>query len=165
MNNALCFKYACMLLSLLLVAALSGCSAIGGALNPYKSEFSCPMSDQGLCIGMADAYDKAIGADSGAAAQSAKDKKRKSGTEPAAACDLSGKRSASETVYEKASYQKLAGLLREPVTPIVAPPKVMRVLLLPYKSGENDLYMLRYAYFFVDDPKWVFGDYLNSEGE
>ena len=51
-------------------------------------------------------------------------------------------------------YKKLAGLLDEPKTPLIAPPKVMRVLLLPYKN-DRDLYMYRYAYFVVDDFRWV----------
>ena len=51
--------------------------------------------------------------------------------------------------YQEALYKELAGLLKEPITPVVAPPKVMRVLLLPYKGDANELYMLRYIYFFV----------------
>ncbi len=144
-------------MALLFVAAFSGCSMVGNALNPYKSEFSCPLSDQGLCIGLPEAYDKAID-DSNTMVQQSGKKKR---SQPSGA---PGRAGAAATVYEKAAYQKLAGLLKEPVTPIVAPPKVMRVLLLPYKSGENDLYMLRYAFFFVDDPKWVLGEYLSEEG-
>jgi conjugal transfer pilus assembly protein TraV len=66
--------------------------------------------------------------------------------------------------YQEALYKELAGLLKEPLTPIVAPPKVMRVLLLPYKGDSNELYMLRYIYFFVEEPKWILGDYLSGAG-
>jgi conjugal transfer pilus assembly protein TraV len=42
---------------------------------------------------------------------------------------------------------------------------VMRVLTLPYKGDENELYMLRYVYIIVDGPKWVMGDYLFKDKE
>jgi hypothetical protein len=34
----------------------------------------------------------------------------------------------------------------------------MRVLLLPYRGGDKELFMYRYAYFVVDDYSWVLGD-------
>ncbi len=67
--------------------------------------------------------------------------------------------------YRSALYDKFSGLLKEPQTPIVAPPKVMRVLLLPYTGQENEFYMLRYVYFFVDKPRWILGDSVTAEGE
>ena len=38
---------------------------------------------------------------------------------------------------------------------MVAPPKVLRVLLLPYEGSDNVLYMYRYVYSFVDEPRWI----------
>ena len=67
--------------------------------------------------------------------------------------------------YRSALYDKFSGLLKEPKTPIVAPPKVMRVLLLPYTGQENEFYMLRYVYFFVDKPRWILGDSVIADGE
>jgi conjugal transfer pilus assembly protein TraV len=149
-------------LLLLFLSIVSGCTTIGNALNPYKSDFNCPLSDKGQCIGLPQAYDQSVKTNpEGMKEVPKKEAEGSNGT----GNDRPDQPVSAETTYEKASYQKLAGLLREPVTPLVAPPKVMRVLLLPYKSGENDLYMLRYAYFFVDDPKWVFGNYLAMEGE
>jgi conjugal transfer pilus assembly protein TraV len=67
--------------------------------------------------------------------------------------------------YQTEVFKKLSGLLRDPVTPVIAPPVVMRVLILPYKGDENELYLNRYVLLLVDQPKWVMGDYLfNSEG-
>lgn len=67
--------------------------------------------------------------------------------------------------YRSALFDKFNGLLKEPKTPIVAPPKVMRVLLLPYTGQENEFYMLRYVYFFVDKPRWILGDSVVADGE
>ena len=63
-----------------------------------------------------------------------------------------------EATYQGSLYKKLSGLLEEPDTPVIAPPKVMRVLLLPYKGTDKELFMYRYAYFVVDDYSWVLGD-------
>jgi conjugal transfer pilus assembly protein TraV len=51
-------------------------------------------------------------------------------------------------------------MLKAPNTPLIAPPQVMRVLVLPYKGDMNELYMMRYIYLLIDDPKWVVGNYL-----
>jgi conjugal transfer pilus assembly protein TraV len=67
--------------------------------------------------------------------------------------------------YRSSLFDKFSGLLKEPKTPIVAPPKVMRVLLLPYTGQENEFYMLRYVYFFVDKPRWILGDSVTADGE
>ena len=67
--------------------------------------------------------------------------------------------------YRSALFDRFAGLLKEPKTPIVAPPKVMRVLLMPYTGQENEFYMLRYVYFFVDKPRWILGDSVTADGE
>ena len=69
--------------------------------------------------------------------------------------------SSNKSTYQDAVYGTLNKLLDEPVTPIIAPPKVLRILFLPYKSDSNDLLMYRYAYIMVDEPKWVLGEYLN----
>ena len=73
-------------------------------------------------------------------------------------CTMNG-----EKAYQESVYKKLSGLLEEPKTPVIAPPKVMRVLLLPYKN-EKDLYMYRYAYFVVDDFRWVLDGNPAMEG-
>ncbi|RMG00391.1 MAG: hypothetical protein D6726_11305 [Nitrospirae bacterium] len=52
----------------------------------------------------------------------------------------------------------MKGLLAEPKTPIVKPPKIMRILVLAYPEGESRLYMPRYIYTIVDSPKWVVVD-------
>jgi len=65
---------------------------------------------------------------------------------------------ASGSAYTEALYNEIKGLLKEPNTPIVRPPKIMRVLVLAYPEGNRKLYMPRYVYTIVDDPRWVVVD-------
>ncbi|MBI3754640.1 MAG: TraV family lipoprotein, partial [Deltaproteobacteria bacterium] len=58
-----------------------------------------------------------------------------------------------------ALQEKLTDLIKNPVTPVVVPPKALRVLMFPY-ANKSELYMPRYIYILVDDPRWVVGDYL-----
>jgi len=115
-----------------LVLLLSGCAI----LNPYEEDFKCKKTSEGKCVDVETAYREAKGLSAGLAA------------------------SADSAEYEQAVYDRMAGLLHAPSTPVVAPPKVMRVLILPYEGKESELYMLRYAYIFVDRPRWILTDPL-----
>ena len=126
------------ILAVLLIVLLAACSTAGNAINPYKSNFNCPYKESGKCISMTGAYK-----------ESRVEKAQPAGPGKAAILPSTG-----EKAYQEGVYKKLSGLLDEPKTPLIAPPKVMRVLLLPYKN-ERDLYMYRYAYFVVDDFRWV----------
>ncbi|MEO8755268.1 MAG: TraV family lipoprotein, partial [Casimicrobiaceae bacterium] len=65
----------------------------------------------------------------------------------------------------EARYRELAGLIENPVTPLVQPPKVLRTLIVSYSAGDA-LYMPRYVYYIAEDAKFVLGDYLqNSPAE
>lgn len=131
-----------LLISCLFILSLSGgCAWMGEAVNPYKSSFACPLGDNGKCINMTDAYKESL--------QPGEDtlqpvKSRNAGS--------------SETMYQDSLYRKLTGLLDEPTTPVIAPPKVMRMLLLPYKGSDKELYLYRYVFFVVDDYSWTLGD-------
>ena len=57
--------------------------------------------------------------------------------------------------YRDALFDRFAGLLREPETPVIVPPKTMRVLMLPYRGKSNELFMPRYAYVLIGEPSWV----------
>jgi conjugal transfer pilus assembly protein TraV len=130
--------------AVLLVALLAACSTVGNTINPYKSNFNCPYKESGKCISMTGAYDES-----------------RQQMDPAKAAILP---TNGEKAYQEGVYKKLAGLLDEPKTPLIAPPKVMRVLLLPYKN-DRDLYMYRYAYFVVDDFRWVLDGNPALEGK
>ena len=112
---------------------------MGNTINPYKSNFNCPYKESGKCISMTGAYDESRQEQD--RSQRTRRRRRLAPTN-------------GEKAYQEGVYKKLAGLLDEPKTPLIAPPKVMRVLLLPYKN-DRDLYMYRYAYFVVDDFRWV----------
>lgn len=132
---------------------LGGCSV----LNPYKSEFTCPQKENGKCVGVDSAYYESL--------TKTKDKienpeSLKKDNSDKAKTKVGGQK--SENLYQEEVFRKLAGLLREPVTPLVAPPRVMRVLLLPYKGEGGELFMPRYVYFMADDPRWIMGGYLKE---
>ncbi len=130
------------------VAALAcGCSTVGEAVNPYGSSFRCEMTQNGKCISMTGAYQESLQPVDGGNGKKGKDK----------AGELRNQ-GVQETTYQDSLFRKLSGLLEEPNTPVIAPPKVMRVLLLPYKGADKELFMYRYAYFVVDDYTWVLGD-------
>ncbi len=121
---------------LLLAIPLAGC------MNPYASDFACPDPDNGKCMSMKDAYSESIA----------------SRLDPARP-----KPPADNSDYHDALYGRITGLLREPETPVVVPPKVMRVLMLPYEGEDNELFMPRYAYIFTEPPRWVLTDPLDKK--
>jgi conjugal transfer pilus assembly protein TraV len=158
-------------------------------INPYQSDFSCPDTFRGKCASVREVYledgtRKQKSRDDGTAeipaayadCASASVGEEGGGTPPAcldsspvdAATGAPSTGNRDETNfnrYRSALYDKFSGLLREPKTPVVAPPKVMRVLLLPYTGQDNEFYMLRHVYFFVDKPRWILGDSVVADGE
>jgi conjugal transfer pilus assembly protein TraV len=168
---------------------LCGCSM----MNPYQSEFSCPDTFKGKCASVREVYmEDAAGSPQKKVENSAAKPgctTAYSGVEgegvvttcsdavtagtgataagnPSVSVHFAGNpEDRSYNQYRSALFDKFNGLLKEPKTPIVAPPKVMRVLLLPYTGQENEFYMLRYVYFFVDKPRWILGDSVVADGE
>ena len=165
-------------LIIITVLYLWGCGAI---LNPYKDNFSCPDQDKGKCIKVEGAYKESLQKkktntlnekeNKTACEKCRKEAKNNNVSEDTycTACSTSeinksgnNRRTteSSETMYQRAVNKKLATMLKAPNTPLIAPPQVMRVLVLPYKGDMNELYMMRYIYLLIDDPKWVVGNYL-----
>jgi len=136
------------ILAVLSIALLAACSTVGDTINPYKSNFNCPYKESGKCISMTGAYEES----------------RLEKTQPTDPAKEGLVPTSGEKTYQEGVYKKLAGLLEEPKTPLIAPPKVMRVLLLPYKN-DRDLYMYRYAYFVADDFRWVLDGNPAVEGK
>lgn len=220
-----------LLLGTSLLAALSGCTTVGRALNPYEDEFKCSKKAPfGTCETTMEVYSDLIagpktattatvalepGNDvppgyeivpstdslptyslSGADAKSTKDRYIIAKKEEAEAMDptpfpqqvdagdgmvypMGGEKSIKgtsspapvpgyivrpkpETAYRDASLAKAAKLLKEPVTPIVIPPLVMRILILPRKGDDESLNMAQFSYVMVDKPRWAMGDYLSA---
>jgi conjugal transfer pilus assembly protein TraV len=112
-----------------LLLLLSGC---GAALNPYHENFNCDApDDSGKCVDTTTAYEEAV-----------------SVPQPPQ------KASVPDEDIEAARLSRLSELLEEPQTPMIEPPRVLRVLILPYK-GNGDLFMARYAYLQVEAARWV----------
>jgi conjugal transfer pilus assembly protein TraV len=144
-------KYSILVLGLL----LCGCSTV---LNPYQSSFNCPETENGKCVSVQSAYRESLNpllknGETGDCPDCGKEAADDAGATP------------REKEYRAALLSRLTGLLREPETPLVAPPQVLRVLLMPYKGGGGELFMPRYAYFFVDRPSWILDGYLVEKGD
>jgi len=151
---------------------VAGC---GKAVNPYESEFSCPQPEKGKCVGIPEAYRESLQQDkikdyNLAREAFSEEKKREEGKKS----DQQKKESTyvrdylllspAERQYVESLYDVLTRLLKDPQTPVIMPPKIVRVLILPYQgeSGKN-LYSARYIYVIVEDARWVLHNILTSE--
>ena len=136
---------------LFLAFALAGCA---GAMNPYSSSFSCPNFKNGRCVSVEDAYkDSTDGKYQDLWKESGAGKSKKEKAAP-----------TQVDLYQSALYGRLNGLLQSPVSPMVVPPQVMRVLVLPYTGTDDELYMERYVYLFLSGPRWLLNDAVSSSG-
>ena len=71
-----------------------------------------------------------------------------------------------ESAYQEELLRKAAGLLKQPVTPLVIPPSVI-CIWFPPMLGESSkvINMEQNVCMFLDDAKFVMGDYLHRSGE
>ena len=134
---------------------LSGCA---GAISPYRSDFQCPETGKGKCVSVQAAYNESTekknqtnNAENKAAQKEAREKQID--------------RPNDVALYQSALYDRLNRLLTRPESPVVVPPQVMRVLILPYTGDERELYMYRYVYMFVDEPRWLLRNLLSESEE
>lgn len=116
---------------------LAGC---GPVLNPYNEDFNCRAKDDaGECIDTPTAYQKA--------------------RYPEAADEVSVKPTdTAQKELQDNRYRIIADLLQEETKPLLQPPKILRVLLLPYKGEDQELFMSRYVYLKIEDSQWVLTD-------
>ena len=141
------------LISIIVVFTMTGC--LGKMMNPYAGDFNCPKGDNGKCISVQGAYDETTG--------KAKPKENQIAEGFRDLMESSSKgASPEEKVYEAAVYRKLTSMIKEPVTPMVTPPQIMRGLVLSYNKDKKTLYMPRYVYFMVDEPKFVINNYIRG---
>jgi len=162
---------------LFMVFLLTGCSTVGKVFNPYDSEFMCPDVGFGKCATMDQAYKESYEAhaenemvltEQGAETVSdnegnekCKDGKckEKEGTEAGPI-----KREPDpEYIYRDRLFKEMASVIEESETPLLAPPKIGRVLVLNYSDTEDVFYSSRHIYFITKDPQWVLSPYEGLE--
>ena len=104
-------------------------------MNPYEENFKCRAKDsEGKCVDTPAAYKEARLPDN-------------QGTDSST--------STSRIEAQNSRYKTLVDLLEAPETPVLNPPRILRVLLLPYKGENNELFMTRYAYLEIEPAQWV----------
>ncbi len=120
---------------LLFLVLLTGC---GPVLNPYNEDFKCrAKGDAGECIDTPTAYKKA--------------------RHPEAELAPGPGENAQQELQDN-RYKIVSELLKEETKPLLQPPKILRVLLLPYKGEDEELFMSRYVYLKIEDSQWVLTD-------
>lgn len=126
-----------MLAMVAMVTLLSACAPMKDAVNPYNENFKCRASgDDGKCIDTPSAYKEA--------------------RYPVPEDALANQTEVESQVNSQANrYRMLAELLPEEKKPILQAPKIMRVLLLPYKGENQELFMTRYVYVKIEDSDWI----------
>ena len=133
------------------LGGLVGCSSFGKLLNPYEDEFKCRAKDEtGNCVDTRTAYNQSKINDNSAyplseLAINGGNSKEKD-NDPT--LPLSGKKA-----YTEAYYNELKTMVGAPETPVLAPPKVLRVFFVGYHDSE--LYMPRFVFLKVKEADWV----------
>ena len=141
---------------LTVVMLLSGCG-----LTPYKSKFQCPPTYMGLCESMSDAYEDSVNNIDPRKFDPKWQKARKKWEKKNAALVQARKERKRREIdgeapgYRQSLFKELRGLIDEPETPILVPPKIGRVLILGY-TGDGKIYVApHYVYYKLDDAKWI----------
>lgn len=144
--------------SLLLGTALFfyGCAS---AVSPYKGEFECPQKENGKCVGIPQAY-----------VESLKESENATLTDYYPTLEekkvLNQEIPEEQKIYADALFNKLTKVLKDPETPFLVSPQVVRILILPYKDdGGKTLFFSRYVYVITDEPRWVFDNLLTEKAE
>ena len=123
-----------LLAVIVILFCVSGCAQVKDAVNPYEENFRCKAKDsEGQCLDTQAAYKEARLPDG-------------QGDENS---------NTSQIEAQNSRYKALTDVLEAPETPVLDPPKIMRVLLLPYKGENNELFMTRYAYLEIEPSQWV----------
>lgn len=156
---------------------ISGCSTV---LNPFDSSFACQgITSNGKCTSVTNAYKESV--NNGESQQQQQEKPAVNNGNDGDLVIVSQRQEGEYLIsngvtkhsnktdnalsYRESQMSKITKLLTKPNTPVIVPPSVIRVLILPYQGDDDELLMPRYAYFMLDKPKWVVGDYLiNQQG-
>jgi len=142
---------------------LGGCS---GTLMPYESSFQCPGGYNGICESIDDAYQDSVnGIDPRQFDKEWQEKKAdwaEGHEELVKARKQTGKTAgASHSVqsdsYRESYLRKMQNLIDAPETPVLVPPKVIRILVLP-RTYEHNRSLVGSHYLFSqleDGARWI----------
>lgn len=132
-------KLCSMALCILILAGISACGPFQETINPYEENFKCRAKDDtGKCVDTPTAYKEA--------------------RYPEVIDDELNPENMQKQEIQDSRYKILIGLLQEVEKPMLQPPKILRVLLLPYKGEEGELFMTRYVYMQIEDAQWILTD-------
>ena len=144
-------KHYKLLLLLSGIALLSnGCAPLENAINPYEENFKCRAEDTGECIDTPTAYEKARYPEP----EVDKYIEEKPNTQ--------NESHIKKLTVQDQRYKTLTRLLEKPKKPLLQPPKILRVLLLPYKGEDEELFMTRYVYVKIENSKWILTDLVEK---
>ena len=122
--------------AVILLLLFAGC---GPVLNPYEEHFKCKTpGDDGKCIDTPTAY---------------MDARYSEGT--GYETTTTETPSLPHQNIHDARYRILTELLEKSEKPLLQPPKILRVLMLPYEGANGELFMTRYVYVQVEDAQWL----------
>ena len=138
-------------MAVFLCLGLQSCATMKDAVNPYDEDFHCRAKDtEGKCVDTPAAYQDARYPQPVVESQPAADGK----TPVVVVSPLK----ASKDEAKANQYRTISELLDKQETPMLNPPKILRVLILPYKGEKNELFMTRYAYLEIEKASWVLTD-------
>ncbi|MEM4134370.1 MAG: TraV family lipoprotein [Candidatus Micrarchaeia archaeon] len=140
-------KYLFLMFALMLFSY--GCAS---TLNPYSGDFTCPQTESGKCVSILEAYQESVGQKRGTILSES------SSANNTMMSNAVNEYSNYENLYSEALFDRLKQVLVNPKTPIIAPPKVIRIMVLPYTNGQKEFFDSRYIYLVVDDFHWVLHD-------
>ena len=119
----------------------SGCAI----LNPYEEEFGCPGGDYGKCEKVKDAYEDSFVEEQEKFSPMVKISKQQVAKES----------DGPVYDYQKQLYAEMKGIIGDAETPMLTPPKQMRLLVLDYVDNDKVLYGYRYIYFVAEQEQWI----------
>ena len=119
----------------------SGCAI----LNPYEEEFGCPGGDYGKCEKVKDAYEDSFVEEQEKFSPMVKISKQQVAKES----------DGPVYDYQKQLYAEMKGIIGDAETPMLTPPKQMRLLVLDYVDNDKVLYGYRFIYFVAEQEQWI----------
>ncbi len=136
------------------------CSGCASVFNPYSDEFQCEETYKGRCADIHTAYGESVNNMDSKEIARMKEKCEEEGKDcnkqiNPFALKHKDKISEAKTSFQTRQFVRLAGLIDEPEAPLVAPPEIVRVLILSYTTDENAMMGYRHAYFIASPPRWI----------